>query len=80
MLKLIIVTQCNACSNGVTSKLQLCISDVEEVSQRKRNSRKADKSSSPGVMGFGEERAFQQWSSYVKVRPVQGTQVHKEEI
>ena len=63
MLKQITVTQGNACSNRVTSKFQLCVRDEREVSQGKRNSKKAEKSS-PGVMGFGEEkRAFQQWSS-----------------
>lgn len=63
MFKQITVTQCNACSNRVPSKLQLCVNEAGEVSQRKGNSRKAEKSY-PRVMGFGEERiASQEWGS-----------------
>lgn len=71
MLKQITVTQCNAWSNRVTSKLQLCINEVGKVSQRKKDSRKAEKSS-PKVTGSG--------AACVKVWPVQGTQIHREEV
>lgn len=63
MLKQIIVTQCNVSSNRVTCKRQLCVSEAGEVSQRKRNSRKAGKSS-PRVIGFGEERIASQYGQF----------------